>query len=94
MTHEEQQELFEERAGIREFCGGLDREEAERLAREDVQKALFDSEVLSVVRMYREKGGKAVRSFLLQVEKHRGSQAAERLRGAALSHLGVGGETR
>ena len=89
MTNEEQQELFEERAGIREFDGGLPREEAERLAREDVQQALFTAEVQSVVRMYREKGGAAVKSFLLQVEKHRGSQAAERLRGAALSHLGV-----
>lgn len=89
MTNEEQQELFNERAAIREYDGGLQREEAERLAREDVQKALFDSEVLSVVRMYRTKGRAAVKSFLLQVEKHRGSEAAERLRGAALSNLGM-----
>lgn len=94
MTNDEQKELFEERAGIREFDGGLSREEAERLAHEDVQKALFNSEVLSVVRMYREKGGKAVKSFLLQVEKHRGSDAAERLRRAALSNLGMGGKSR
>lgn len=89
MTNEEQQELFEERAGIREYDGGLSREEAERLAREDVQQALFTAEVQSVVRMYRTKGGAAVKSFLLQVEKHRGGQAAERLRGAALSNLGM-----
>lgn len=94
MTDEEQKELFNERAAIREYDGGLPREKAERLAHEDVQKALFTAEVQSVVRMYRTKGGAAVKSFLLQVEKHRGSEAAERLRGAALSHLGLGGETR
>lgn len=32
MTQDEQEE-FDERAGILEFCGGLDREEAERLAK-------------------------------------------------------------
>ena len=47
-------------------------------------------EVDSVVRMYRERGGSAVKSYLLQVEKHRGSEAAERLRGASLDRLGLG----
>ena len=41
-------------------------------------------EVDSVVRMYRKRGGDFVKSFLLQVEKHRGSNAASRLREEAL----------
>ena len=44
-------------------------------------------EVESVVRMYRTKGGDAVKKFLLLVEKHRGSEAAERLRNAALAQV-------
>ena len=50
----------------------------------------FKCEVDSVVRMYRERGGNAVKSYLLQVEKHRGSESAERLRGASLDRLGLG----
>lgn len=99
MTSEEQQELFNERAGIREFDGGLQRDEAERLAHEDVRKDLFNSEVASVVRKYREefakngpeKAKQKIQSFLLQIEKHRGSDAASRLRTAALSVLGFRG---
>ena len=49
-----------------------------------------ECEVARVVRMYRERGGSAVKSYLLQVEKHRGSEAAERLRGASLDRLGLG----
>ena len=92
MTNDEQKELFNERAEIREYDAGIPREAAERLAHEDVQQALFFAEVSSVVRMYRTKGGSAVKSFLLQVEKHRGSEAAERLRGEALLRLGLGGQ--
>lgn len=44
-------------------------------------------EVASVVRMYREKGGDFVKKFLLQVEKHRGSEAATRLREEALAQV-------
>ena len=44
-------------------------------------------EVASVVRMYREKGGDFVKKFLLQVEKHRGSEAAARLREEALAQV-------
>ena len=44
-------------------------------------------EVASVVRMYRERGGNAVKSYLLQVEKHRGSDAAARLREEALAQV-------
>ena len=44
-------------------------------------------EVESVVRMYRTKGGDAVKKFLLLVEKHRGSEAAARLRNEALGKI-------
>lgn len=44
-------------------------------------------EVASVVRMYREKGGDHVKKYLLQVEKHRGSEAAARLREEALAQV-------
>ena len=71
---------------------GLKDEPINDLAHKDVQQALFLAEVSSVVRMYRTKGGGAVKSFLLQVEKHRGSEAAERLRGEALLRLGLGGQ--
>jgi hypothetical protein len=39
-TSEVEQALFEERAAIREFLGGLPREEAEAAAHEDVQRIL------------------------------------------------------
>lgn len=34
----DEREYFEERAGILEFCGLLSRQEAERMAYEDIQK--------------------------------------------------------
>lgn len=37
-------EMFEERAAIREFDGGMTREEAEKQAREDVQKEIDKGE--------------------------------------------------
>jgi hypothetical protein len=37
---EAERSLFEERAAIREFLGGMPREEAEAAAREDVQRIL------------------------------------------------------
>ena len=39
-TSEVEDALFEERAAIREFLGGMPREEAEAAAREDVQRIL------------------------------------------------------
>mgnify|MGYP003349995794 CR=1 FL=1 len=46
-----------------------------------------ECEIASVVRMYRERGGDAVKSYILQVEKHRGSNAAARLREEALAQV-------
>lgn len=47
-------------------------------------------EVASVVRMYHEKGGDFVKSFLLKVEKARNSAAATRLREEALQQVQMG----
>lgn len=47
-------------------------------------------EVESIVRMYRTHGGDKVKSYLLQVEKHRGSEAAVRLREEALAQVRLG----
>ena len=60
------------------------------MAQEDVEAQLHQCEVASVVRMYREKGGDHVKKFLLLVEKHRGSEAATRLREAALAQVRLG----
>lgn len=38
MTEKDKLDLYEERAGIREFCGGQDRATAEREAWRDVQE--------------------------------------------------------
>lgn len=84
---EDEREHYEERAAIREFDGGLSREESERLAREDVETHRFQCEVRDVVQKYRKHGGEFVRKYLLLVEKARGSGAAGRLREAALSRL-------
>lgn len=47
-------------------------------------------EIDSIVRMYRTHGGDKVKSYLLQVEKHRGSEAAGRLREEALAQVRLG----
>ena len=44
-------------------------------------------EVISIVRMFREEGSDKVKSYLLQVEKHRGSDCASRLRQEALQEI-------
>ena len=87
---EEQLEFFNERAAIYEHLGEKQREEAERLARADTEAYRHSCEIDSIVRMYRERGGDAVKSYLLKVEKSRGSNAAERLRGEALERLRLG----
>ena len=84
---EDEREHYEERAAIREYEGGLPREESERLAREDVEAYRFQCEVRDVVDKYQKNGREFVRKYLLLVEKSRGSEAAARLREAALSHL-------
>ena len=84
------EEHYEERAAIYEYLGDKEREEAERLAAADTEAYRHNCEIDSIVRMYRVHGGNRVKSYLLQVEKHRGSQAAERLRREALERLRLG----
>lgn len=84
---ENQIEFFNERAAIYEYLGEKEREEAEKLARADTEAYRHSCEIDSIVRMYREHGGDRVKSYLLQVEKARGSAAAARLREAALERL-------
>lgn len=48
--------------------------------RQDTEVHRHHCEVLSVVRMYNENDAGHVSKFLLQVEKHRGTDAANRLR--------------
>ena len=84
------EEHFEERAAIYEYLGDKEREEAERLAAADTEAYRHNCEIDSIVRMYRERGCDRVKSYFLQVEKHRGSQAAERLRREALERLRLG----
>ena len=62
----------------------------ECLADKNSEAYRHQCEVASVVRMYREKGGDHVKKFLLLVEKHRGSEAATRLREAALAQVRLG----
>lgn len=61
-----------------------------RMAAEATEAHRHACEVRSVVAMYHAKGGAAVKSFLLQVEKHRGSESAARLRQDALTLLEQG----
>ena len=84
------EEHYEERAAIYEYLGDKKREEAERLARADTEAYRHNCEIDSIVRMYREHGGDRDKSYLLQVEKARGSNSAERLREAALERLRLG----
>ena len=63
------------------------KDETVNMASTDSEAHRHYCECLSVVRMYREKGGEYVKSYLLQVEKHRGSKPAERLRNDSLNLL-------
>lgn len=80
MTNQEELELFNERAAIREYDANKTREEAERLAREDVEAYRHKCEVDSIVRRFVESGPDAVKSFLELVKEKRGAETAERLR--------------
>ena len=62
----------------------------ECLADKNSEAYRHQCEVASVVRMFNAKGGDHVKKFLLLVEKHRGSEAAERLRNAALAQVRLG----
>lgn len=61
-----------------------------RMASEDVQACLHECEILSILRIYYNKGPHGVKSYLLLVEKERGTAAAERLRMETAARLGLG----
>lgn len=83
VTDDEQQELFEERAGIRQYDGGMDRESAERAARADVERYRHQCEVNHLVELGRKEGRRGTERYLALVAKNRGTAAAERLRADA-----------
>ena len=80
-------EIFEERAAICHYDGGVPIEQAEAIAAVQVEQHRHFCEIRSVVAMYRKDGGEAVKGFLAQVAKHRGQPAADRLRADALAQL-------
>jgi hypothetical protein len=81
-------EIFDERAAICEIEGGLPKEQAEAIAAIQVENFRHACEVRSVVAKYQTEGGEAVKAFLVQVAKHRGQAAADRLRADALKEIG------
>lgn len=82
-------EWREERAGILEFDAGLPRAEAEATADTMSEDYRHACEVRSVVRMYREQGGAAVKGYLAEVAKKRGQESADKLRRDALKGIGL-----
>lgn len=87
-------ELFNERAAIREYDAQKTRQEAERLARQDVEIYRHQCEVRDVARKFEKVGAAAVRAYLLQVEAKRGSEAAERLRRESWAQIQNSGTRR
>lgn len=82
MTSEEL-ELFNERAGIAEHDGQQSREDAERLARAEVERHRFRCEVRWLLRKAESEGTSASELYLLGCERQRGAEAAARLRDTA-----------
>lgn len=70
-------ELFEERAAIAEFDGGLSREDAEKQAAAEVEKHRHECEVRWVIGL---ETLEARRKYMVDVENVRGKVAADRLR--------------
>lgn len=76
-------ELFNERAAIREHDGGMDRADAEIAAAADVEQHRHRCEINYLVELGRKEGRSGVDHYLGLVEKQRGADAAERLRSEA-----------
>lgn len=98
MTSEEL-ELFNERAGIAEHDGQQSRKDAERLARDEVERHRFRCEVRWLIRKAKNEGTSASDLYLLGCEKQRGAEATARLREAAREqwlkgNLGAEGDWR
>lgn len=85
MTDEDQQELFNERAGIREFDGGMARADAEAAASADVERHRHRCEIRTILRKYDAQGIDGVDAFIRQVAAKRGADTAARLREEAIA---------
>lgn len=81
------EEWKSERAAILEFDAGIHRNEAERQADTMSEAYRHQCEVRAVAKMYREKGGEAVKAYLKDCERHRGADAVIRLRTDALAEV-------
>ena len=90
LSKEDKHELFNERAGIREFEAGFNREEAERLANEDVERHRHRCEIRTMLRKADSEGPEAIGEYLLKVERARGAESAERLRAEARAQWQAG----
>lgn len=98
MTSEEL-ELFNERAGIAEHDGQQSRKDAERLARDEVERHRFRCEVRWLLRKAAKDGSTASDAYLAECEKKRGAESTARLREAAREqwikgNLGTEGDWR
>ena len=81
--NDDEQELFEERAAIREYDGGMDRKSAELAAAADVERYRHKCEINYLVELGRKEGRRGVDRYLALVAKQRGAAAAEGLRADA-----------
>ena len=85
VTDEDQKELFNERAGIREFDGDMDRSAAEEAARADVERHRHRCEIRTILRKYYAQCIDGVDAFIRQVATKRGADTAAGLRKEAIA---------
>ena len=73
-------ELFNERAAILEYDGGMSRREAEEKAAQDVEIARHRAEVRSCIKISLRLGKYALRAYFEDVEKQRGPGLLSKLK--------------
>lgn len=90
VTDAEAKELFDERAAIREFDGGMDRPAAEQSAALDVELQRHRCEVRTILRTYVAEGIAGVDRRIQQISEKRGAEPAARLREDAIAQWQAG----
>ncbi len=90
VTDAEAKELFDERAAIREYDGGMDRAAAEQSAAMDVETQRCRCEVRTILRTYAAEGIAGVERRIQQISDKRGSESAARLREEAIAQWQAG----
>jgi hypothetical protein len=90
MTDAESKELFEERAAIREYDGGMGRDLAERAAAADVELQRHRCEVRTILCTYAKEGISGVDRRIQQISDKRGAAPAARLREEAIAQWQAG----